>query len=178
MSTNTCLVLPWHVRLSQRNWLRSHVKKVLLPSATVLPVKVMTRFVSNWQSRHWLRIWRSSLHGVWPMYGPSSPVKTRSNTVKNTVSTCRSTTATATAVTVTYGTSATKVWSWKIRQTSRTSKTCWCLAWHRNRLRKKGNMLPWLLNRGFRKHWTEKPWKFLRSSQSWTLLEANMVSVS
>ena len=31
-------------------------KKVLLPSATVLPVKVMTRFVSNWQSRHWLRI--------------------------------------------------------------------------------------------------------------------------
>ena len=35
---------------------RSLVKKVLLPSATVLPVKVMTRFVSNWQSRHWLRI--------------------------------------------------------------------------------------------------------------------------
>ena len=34
----------------------THVKKVLLPSATVLPVKVMTRFVSNWQSRHWLRI--------------------------------------------------------------------------------------------------------------------------
>ena len=60
--------------------------------------------------------------------GLSSPVKTRSNTVKNTVSTCRSTTATATAVTVTYGTSATKVWSWKIRQTSRTSQTCWFLA--------------------------------------------------
>ena len=31
-------------------------KEVLLPSATVLPVKVLTRFVSNWQSRHWLRI--------------------------------------------------------------------------------------------------------------------------
>ena len=47
-------------------------------------------------------------------------MKTRSNTVKHTASTFRSTTATATAVTVTYGTSATKVWSWKIRQTSQT----------------------------------------------------------
>lgn len=42
----------------------SHVKKALLPSATVLPVREMTRSVLSCLSRHWLRTSRSSLHGV------------------------------------------------------------------------------------------------------------------
>ena len=46
------------------NWLISHVKKALLPSATVLPVREMTRSVLSCLSRHWLRTSRSSLHGV------------------------------------------------------------------------------------------------------------------
>ena len=50
--------------LSQRDWLISHVKKALLPSATVLPVREMTRSVLSCLSRHWLRTSRSSLHGV------------------------------------------------------------------------------------------------------------------
>ena len=45
-----------HVRLSQRNSLRSQEKKVLLPSATALPVKEMTRSVSSSASKPLLRI--------------------------------------------------------------------------------------------------------------------------
>ncbi len=56
--------LPWLVRLSPRNWLRSHVKKALLQSATVLQVKEMTRSVSNLVSKLLLRTSKSSLHGV------------------------------------------------------------------------------------------------------------------
>ena len=52
------------VRLSPRNWLRSHVKKALLQSATVLQVKEMTRSVSSLASRLSLRTSRSLLHGV------------------------------------------------------------------------------------------------------------------
>ena len=37
--------------LSQKDWLKLQEKKALQQSATVLPVKVMTRFVLNWQSR-------------------------------------------------------------------------------------------------------------------------------
>ncbi len=37
----------WLVRLSLKNWLRLPEKKALLQSATVLPVKEMTRSVSN-----------------------------------------------------------------------------------------------------------------------------------
>ena len=44
--------------------LRLQEKKALLPSATVQPAKAMTRSVSSLASRHWLRISRSSLHGV------------------------------------------------------------------------------------------------------------------
>ena len=44
------------VRLSQRNSLRSQEKKVLLPSATALPVKEMTRSVSSSASKPLLRI--------------------------------------------------------------------------------------------------------------------------
>ena len=47
-----------------KNLLRSHVKKMPLQSATVLPVKVMTRSVSNSESKHLLRTSRSLLHGV------------------------------------------------------------------------------------------------------------------
>ena len=71
MRTNTCSVLPWHVRLSQRNSLRSQEKKVLLPSATALPVKEMTRSVSSSASKPLLRIskiiapWRMT--DVWTM---------------------------------------------------------------------------------------------------------------
>ena len=46
-----------------KNLLRSHVKKMPLQSATVLPVKVMTRSVSNSESKHLLRTSRSLLHG-------------------------------------------------------------------------------------------------------------------
>ena len=38
------------------SWLKSHSKKVQMPSATVQPVRVTTRFGLNWQSRHSLRI--------------------------------------------------------------------------------------------------------------------------
>ena len=41
----------------------AHVKKMLLQSATVLPVKVTTRSVLNLVSQHLLRISRSSLLG-------------------------------------------------------------------------------------------------------------------
>ena len=46
-------IMPW---LSQRNSLRSQEKKVLLPSATALPVKEMTRSVSSSASKPLLRI--------------------------------------------------------------------------------------------------------------------------
>ena len=46
-----------------KNLLRSHVKKMPLQSATVLPVKVMTRSVSSSESKHLLRTSRSLLHG-------------------------------------------------------------------------------------------------------------------
>ena len=52
-----------HVLQSQKNLLRSHVKKMPLQSATVLPVKVTTRSVLNLVSQHLLRISRSSLLG-------------------------------------------------------------------------------------------------------------------
>ena len=47
-----------------RNWLRLHVKKALLLSATVQQEKEMTRSVSSLVSKLLLRTSRSSLHGV------------------------------------------------------------------------------------------------------------------
>ena len=44
-------------------------------------------------------------------------------------------TATATAVTVTSGTSAMKVWNWKIRQMSQTTTICWFSVLPRKKLR-------------------------------------------
>ena len=58
MKTVICWVPLSLVRSSVRNWLGSHWKKVQMRSATVQPVRVTIRFVSNWQSRHTLRIWR------------------------------------------------------------------------------------------------------------------------
>lgn len=52
------------VRSLPRSWLRSHVKRVPLLSAMVLPVKEMIRFVSSLASRLSLRTSRSLLHGV------------------------------------------------------------------------------------------------------------------
>ena len=47
---------------------------------------------------------------------------------------------TATAVTVTCGTSAMKVWNWKIRQMSQTTKICWFSVFPRKMLRISRNM--------------------------------------
>ncbi len=46
-----------------KRWWRLHGKKMLLPSATVLPVKEMTRSVLNLVSQHLLRTSRSLLLG-------------------------------------------------------------------------------------------------------------------
>ena len=75
MKTVICWVPLLLVRSSVRNWLGSHWKKVQMRSATVQPVRATIRFVSNWQSRHTLRIWRSSLRGE---NGPSRAVTKKS----------------------------------------------------------------------------------------------------
>ena len=51
MKINIYLVLQWQDLLSLRDLLRLPVRKVLLPSATVLLVRVMTRSDSSLQSR-------------------------------------------------------------------------------------------------------------------------------
>lgn len=47
-----------------KNWLRSHVKRMLLLSATALPEKEMTRSASSLESKLLLLTSRSLLHGV------------------------------------------------------------------------------------------------------------------
>ena len=98
-------------RLSQKNWLKSLEKKAQSLSATVPQVKVMIRSVLSYPSWHWLRILRSSLHGVSWIHGKWIPAKMRSSTAKITALTFRFPLKTATAVTVTYGTSAMKDWN-------------------------------------------------------------------
>ncbi len=39
---------------SPRSWWKSPARRVLAPSATALPAKETTRYVSSWASRHWL----------------------------------------------------------------------------------------------------------------------------
>jgi len=55
--------LPWPVLQSQNVSWKLHGKKMLLPSATVLPVKEMTRSVLNLVSQHLLRTSKSLLLG-------------------------------------------------------------------------------------------------------------------
>ena len=57
-------------------------------------------------------------------YGPCSPVKMRSHSVRLMESIFRLMQATVIAVTVTYGTSAMKVWNWKILPRLQTMMTC------------------------------------------------------
>ena len=64
MRTNIYLVLPWLVLASPRSLLKLQEKKMLLRSVMGQQVKVMTRFVSNLVSKHWLLTSRLSLHGV------------------------------------------------------------------------------------------------------------------
>ena len=102
---------PSPVRLSLKNSWKLREKKVLLRSATALPVKETTRSVLSYPSWHWLRTSRSSPHGVSWTHGRWIPVKMRSSTAKTTVLTFRSLQKTVTAVTGTYGTSAMKAWN-------------------------------------------------------------------
>ena len=98
----------------QEDWLRLPEKKALQPSATVLPVKVTTRSVSSWASRLWLPISRSSL--------PGEATNGHMDSRESEIEYCKAARHpssilrrySATAVTVTSGTSAMKVWSWKI----------------------------------------------------------------
>lgn len=57
--------------------------------------------------------------------GISPPVKKKSSTAKTTISIFPSPQTTATAVTETCGTSAMKVWSWKIPPAHPTTTICW-----------------------------------------------------
>ena len=57
-----------------------------------------------------------------PMYGPCSPARTRLNTASSTALTCPSPQTAATAVTGTYGISAMRAWSWKIRHGNPTAE--------------------------------------------------------
>ena len=59
--------------------------------------------------------------------GTWTPVNPRSSTAKRMVSIFLSPPILPTAVTVTSGTSATKVWNWKIPATSLTTSICWYL---------------------------------------------------
>ena len=54
----------WLVLASPRSLLKLQEKKMLLRSVMGQQVKVMTRFVSNLVSKHWLLTSRLSLHGV------------------------------------------------------------------------------------------------------------------
>ena len=64
LSTNIFLVLPWHVLLLPRNWLRSQEKRTLLQSVTAQLVKEMTRSVLSLESKLLHQTSRSLLHGV------------------------------------------------------------------------------------------------------------------
>ena len=58
------LVLPWHVLLLLRNWLRLQEKRTLLQSVTAQLVKEMTRSVLSLESKLLHQTSRSLLHGV------------------------------------------------------------------------------------------------------------------
>mgnify|MGYP003234352094 CR=1 FL=1 len=88
----------------------AHEKKMLLLSATVQPVREMTRFVSSFLSKHLLLILKLLLLGVMTN-GKWIPVNPKLNTAKHMAFIFHSLLTRATAVTVTYGTSATKVLS-------------------------------------------------------------------
>ena len=124
----------------QKNWLRSHVKRMLLLSATALPVKEMTRSASSLESKLLLLTSRSLLHGVWLTYGPCSPVRMSWLTARHMESTFHLTPVTATAVTVTYGISAMKVLSLRILPASQTMSICSYLVLHQKKLQMQVNM--------------------------------------
>ena len=89
-------------------------------------VEIATRSVSSWASRLWLPISRSSLPGE-ATNGTWTPGNPRSNTARLMAFIFLSPPILPTAVTVISGTSATKVWNWKIPATSLTTSICWYL---------------------------------------------------
>ena len=140
MKINIYLVLQWRDLLSLRDLLRLPVRKVLLLSATVLLVRVMTRSDSSLQSRLQLQISRLSLLGE-ILTGSSSLVRMRLNTADSMVFIFHSAQTAATAVTVTSGISAMKVLSLKIQLMSLTTSIYQFLDALLRKLRMNQNML-------------------------------------
>ena len=139
MKINICLVLPWLVRSSPNVLWKLPAKKALSLSATVQPEKEMTRSVSNSVSKLLLLISRSSLLGEMTN-GTWIPVNPRLNTAAHMVSTFLLLQIPVTAVTVTCGTSAMKVWNWKILPTNQITNIFSYSVPHRKKLRMKVNM--------------------------------------
>lgn len=98
-------------------------RRMRLPSATALPVRVTTRFVLSWASRLWLLISRSLLPGGM-ISGTCSLVRMRSTMPKHMAFTCPSLSTSLTAVTVTSGTSPMRVSNSKILPASLTISIC------------------------------------------------------
>ena len=140
MKINIYLVLQWQDLLSLRDLLRLPVRKVLLLSATVLLVRVMTRSDSSLQSRLQLQISRLSLLGE-ILTGSFSLVRMRLNAADSMVFIFHSAQTAATAVTVTSGISAMKVLSLKIQLMSLTTSIYQFLDALLRKLRMNQNML-------------------------------------
>ena len=102
MKINIYLVHQWQDLSLPKDLLKLPVKKVLLLSAMVLQVRVMTRSDLSLQSRLQLQISRLSLLGE-IQDGHYSLVKMKSNIADSTVFTFHSALTQATAVTVTSG---------------------------------------------------------------------------